>query len=106
MQITVDDLDEPLGAQTWGDEVERSNLDLVTVGRFWNPVDANVLRGCLEANGVDAYVVGEHLGTGYNFLSVASGGTRVQVPADQLVRAQEILAALERGDLAIDEAPE
>lgn len=49
---------------------------------------------------------GEHLGTAYNWLSVASGGVRVQVRQDQVAQAKEIIAAFERGDLAIDENPE
>lgn len=82
------------------------DVDLVTVARFSNPLEANVLRACLESHGIFAFVWGEHLGTAHIFLSVASGGTRVQVRSDQVDHAKEVIAAFERGDLAIDEEPE
>lgn len=82
------------------------DVDLVTVARYSNPLEANVLRACLESHGVFAFVWGEHLGTAHIFLSIASGGTRVQVRRDQVAQAKEIIAAFERGDLAIDEEPE
>lgn len=82
------------------------DVDLITVARFSNPLEANVLRACLESHGIFAFVWGEHLGTAHIFLSVASGGTRVQVRSDQVDHAKEVIAAFERGDLAIDEEPE
>lgn len=83
-----------------------SDVDLVTIARFTNPLEANVLRNCLEAHGVFAFLWGEHLGTAHHFLSVASGGMRLQVRSDQVEQAKEVIAAFERGDFAIDEEPE
>lgn len=83
-----------------------TDVDLVTVARFSNPLEANVLRGCLESHGIFAFVWGEHLGTAHVFLSVASGGMRVQVRSDQVAQAKEVIAAFERGDLAVDDEPE
>jgi hypothetical protein len=83
-----------------------SDVDLVTIARFSNPLEANVLRNCLESHGIFAFVWGEHLGTAHLFLSVASGGMRVQVRADQVEQAKEVIAALERGEFSIDEEPE
>lgn len=80
--------------------------DLVTVARFNDPLEANVLRGCLESHGIFAFLWGEHLGTTHMFLSVTTGGMRVQVRADQVEQAKEVIAAFKRGDLAIDEEPE
>jgi hypothetical protein len=82
-----------------------AHVDLVTVAQFTNVLEANVLRNCLESHGVFAFVWGEHLGTAHIFLSIISGGVRVQVRQDQVERAKEIIAAVERGDLAIDEEP-
>jgi hypothetical protein len=84
----------------------QADVDLVTVAQFTNVVEANVLRNCPESHGVFAFVWGEHLGTANIFLSIVSGGVRVQVRQDQVERAKEIIAAVERGDLAIDEEPE
>ena len=83
-----------------------AEVDLVTVAQFTNVLEANVLRNCLESHGVFAFVWGEHLGTAHIFLSILSGGVRVQVRQDQLGRAKEIIAAIERGELAIDEETE
>jgi hypothetical protein len=93
-------------AQDDGPGAPPQDLDLVTVAVFWNPLQANVLRACLESHGIFAYVWGEHLGVAHIFMSVASGGMRVQVRSDQLAEARKIMAALERGELAIDESPE
>ena len=79
------------------------DVDLVSVARFSNPVEANVLRACLESHGIYAFVWGEHLGTANVFLSMASGGIRVQVREDQVDQAKEVIAAFERGDFAIDD---
>ena len=95
---TPDELDESADPD--------SDIDLVTVAQFSNVLEANVLRNCLESHGVFAYVWGEHLGVANVFLSTISGGMRVQVRQDQVERAKEIMTALERGDLAIDEEPE
>ena len=84
---------------------ETVDLDLVTVARFSNPLKANVLRACLEAHGIFAFVWGEHLGTTHIVYSIAGGGVRVQVPGSQLAQAKEVMAAWERGELAVDDEP-
>ena len=78
-----------------------STAKLVTVAEFWDPLQASLLRAFLEAHGIFAFVWGEHLGTGHAFLSVAGGGSRVQVPGDQIAQARELMGALERGELEI-----
>jgi hypothetical protein len=82
------------------------DIDLVTVAQFSDPLKANVLRACLESNGIFAYVWGEHLGVANIFLSIAGGGMRVQVRSDQVDQAREVIAAFERGDFALDEDEE
>lgn len=82
------------------------DIDLVTVANFTNPLTANVLRACLESHGIFAYVWGEHLGIAHIFMSIASGGMRVQVRSDQVTEARAVIAAFDRGDFAIDEEPE
>lgn len=85
---------------------EEQDLDLVTVAQFSNPLQASVLRACLESHGLFVHVWGEHLGVAHIFLSIASGGVRVQVRSDQVAQAKEVIAAFERGDFALDEEPE
>jgi hypothetical protein len=79
------------------------DIDLVTVAILENPINANVLRACLESHGIFACIWGEHLGIANIFLSTASGGIRVQVRSDQVEEARAVIAAFERGDFALEE---
>ena len=88
------------------DAEDDAPVKLVTVAEFWNPIEASLARACLESCGIRAFVWGEHLGVAHTFLSVASGGMRVQVRSDQAAAAKEVLAAVKRGELAADEQPE
>jgi hypothetical protein len=87
-------------------EEENRATDLVTVAAFQNPLQANLLRACLESRGIFAYVWGEHLGMANILWSMAGGGIRVQVRSDQAVQATEIIAAFERGELELRDSPE
>lgn len=63
------------------------------------PADAFILCGCLRAAGLHATVVdGQQAAL---LLAPAIGGARVMVPADELRLAMEVLAAFERGELAL-----
>jgi hypothetical protein len=88
-------------------EQDDGAIALVTVAEFQNPLQANLMRACLESRGIFAYVWGEHLGMGNILLSVAAGGIRVQVRGDQVEQAKQVVAAVERGDLEIrDNSPD
>jgi hypothetical protein len=83
-------------------EEPREDLsDLVTVSVQWDPVKANLLRTLLESHGIFVHLWGEHLATANMFLSNAGGGTRLQVPGDQVSQARELIGAFERGELAV-----
>ena len=97
---------QPTEKSVGADELDEETVDLVTVARFSTPLKANVLRACLEAHGIFAFVWGEHLGTAHVVYSVAGGGVRVQIPESQLAQAKEVMAAWERGELEIDGEPE
>jgi len=88
------------------DEIGDETVNLVTVAHFVNPLKANVLRACLESHGIHVFLWGEHLGTTHVFFSAMAGGMRVQVPSSQVERAKDVIAAWERGELAIDDEPE
>lgn len=85
---------------------DQEPLDLVTVAHFTDPLQANVLRACLESHGIFAFLWGEHLGVAHLFLSAATGGMRVQVRSNQVAQAKAVIAAFERGDFALDEDEE
>jgi len=86
-------LEESTGG--WDDD----EVDLVTVAELWNPLEAQVLRGLLESHGVFAHVWGEHMGTANMFLSIAGGGSRVQVRSDQVTLAKELISSFERSEI-------
>lgn len=97
METTADELD---GLHEDGVPPGR---DLVTVERFTEVWEAHILRARLEAEGLLASVADEHLVAMDWFYSNAIGGVRVQVPACELDRARDILAALRRGDYELSE---
>jgi Putative prokaryotic signal transducing protein len=77
--------------------------DYKLAARCLDPTQAHVLQGCLRAAGIAAAVTDNHH-VQMNFLwAIALGGARVLVPAHQLAVAREVLAAFERGDLALQD---
>jgi hypothetical protein len=91
-QATEEGSDAPRGA----------HADLVTVSEAWDPLQANVLRGRLESEGISAYVWSEPVGT-----PDASGGrARVQVERQHLEQAKSVISAIERGDLEVPDSPD
>ena len=64
-----------------------------TVASFREPYQAHLAKGKLEAEGIPAIVLDEHLvQINFNF-SQAIGGVKVQVPEAALDEAREILKA-------------
>ena len=80
--------------------------DLVTVTRVFNSLEAEMLRGCLEAEGIPATLGDAQTIQTDTLLTVALGGIRVMVPAPFADAARQTVEAFERGALAIDELPD
>jgi hypothetical protein len=80
-------------------------VDLVTVTRVFNTLEAQMLRGCLEAEGIPATLGDVQTVQTDTLLTVALGGVRVMVPAPFADAARQTIDAFERGALAIDELP-
>ncbi|GAB2499830.1 putative signal transducing protein [Arenimonas alkanexedens] len=75
---------------------------LTTVGRYFDPWEAHVLRARLESEGIPATVAGDqHIIANWP-LSVALGGAALQVPAAYLAQAQKIVADYHAGSLEAD----
>lgn len=70
------------------------------VDRYVNAIDAHIVRGRLEAEGVPAMVGNEHLVTQNWLWSQALGGVVIRVPEGQLAQARQIIAALDKGECA------
>jgi hypothetical protein len=67
--------------------------NLVTIGRYSTPYEANMVKSQLESAGIPAFVADEYT-IGVNWLySNALGGVKVQVPESLASEAREILAA-------------
>jgi hypothetical protein len=77
--------------------------DLVMVARLYNPLEAEMLRGRLESEGVPAMVADTQTAQVNPFYKLAIGGVRVMVPEAYLAQAREIVRADARGDYALDD---
>lgn len=77
--------------------------DVVCLTRMHQLMEARVLCARLEAEGIHAVAGDAELIRANSFLTQALGGIRVMVHEANLARAAEILAALKRGDYALDE---
>jgi hypothetical protein len=71
---------------------------LITIATFTNPLEAHIVRGRLEAEGIDTSVAHEHHIWANWFLSTALGGVKLQVKPEDAQRAGEILQQEQAGD--------
>ena len=69
-------------------------------------LDAEMIKGLLEANGIQALVAGESVGTSYGLTIGPLADRDILVPARQADDARSILDAMERGDLEKPDTPE
>ena len=65
--------------------------ELVTVRAFSTVIDAHVACAVLQAAGVDASLRDEHVVSMQWLFSNAVGGVKLQVPADQVEMARDVL---------------
>ncbi len=77
--------------------------DLVTVTKFATPTEAYVFQGCLESEGIAAFVADANLLQANAFLATAVGWVRVQVAESDLHRAKGVFNSFERGEYSIDD---
>jgi hypothetical protein len=74
--------------------------DWQTLETFFNPTEAHLLQGCLQASGVPALVTDDH--TVQTHLLLASAiQVRVLVPERRLAHAKAVQAAWHRGEFAL-----
>ncbi len=67
-------------------------MELVTVFRTFSPGEAQLVRSRLDAAGFNAQVTHELSALSMDGYSMATGGVRVQVPADQADEARAFIA--------------
>ncbi len=68
-------------------------MEPVVVFRAFSPAEAQLVRSRLESAGFLVEVVGELSALSMEGYSMATGGIRVLVPADQAEEARQLLAA-------------
>jgi hypothetical protein len=69
-----------------------SAAEIVTVARFDHMPDAHIAMGRLRTEGVDCWLADEHLVQTDWLYSIAVGGIKLQVHAEDEARARSILA--------------
>jgi hypothetical protein len=77
---------------------------LVSVATQLTYTEAHVLCSLLRSEGVTVELGDAHLAAAHQFLSSATGGVRLLVQASNVPRVGEVMAALKRGDYALDDA--
>jgi hypothetical protein len=70
-------------------------MELVTVFQTFSPGEAQLVRSRLEAAGFMAEVAHELSALSMDGYSMATGGVKVQVPADQATAARALITASE-----------
>lgn len=68
-------------------------MSLITVFTALNPMDAQVVRSCLEAAGLHPTVSHELSALSLEGYALAAGGILVQVPPEEADDARELIAA-------------
>lgn len=75
--------------------------DFVILERDLAPTEAHMLCSSLQAAGIQADAGDANIVQAHGLLSIAVGGAKVRVPKDQWQAAQDVLAALKRGDFEL-----
>jgi len=77
--------------------------DWLTVARLHDAVEAQLLLGRLQADGIEAQLADQNHVQADPLIVLALGGVRVQVRRRDAAVAQSVIAALASGDYALDE---
>ncbi len=76
---------------------------LITIASFANPLDANLAKSRLEADGIDCVVTNEHIASMNWIWPLAIGGVGLQVLEEDARRALEILEGEPADEDGVDE---
>jgi Putative prokaryotic signal transducing protein len=71
----------------------------VTLCTFDNTIEAHIVKGLLESENVAFFLVGEHFFGVQVMLNVGLAHIRMQVPANQLAQAKQLLEDYRQGSL-------
>lgn len=74
------------------------STDFVPIYTANGHLNAEIIKGLLESNGIRVFLSGESLGTSYGLTMGPLAEVDVLVPASQVEDAQNVIDAMERGD--------
>ena len=77
-------------------------MSLQTIASFTDALQAHIVKGKLESEGVHATVAHEHHVWANWMISNAIGGVKIQVPKAEVKIAKDILSDLESGKFEIE----
>ena len=75
---------------------------LITIANFPYPIDANLAKSRLEAEGIDCVLTNEHIAGMNWYWPLAIGGVDLQVRESDAERAVEILESVASGEDEMD----
>ena len=67
---------------------------LVTLRTFFNATEAHIIKGLLESEGIEAYLLDEH-SAAYVYTPITVGGMRLVVRQSDIEKANEILFSID-----------
>ena len=73
-----------------------------TVASYLDPIEAHIVCGRLQAEGIDAIVSDDQTNLANWEWRQAIGGTRVRVAEDQVAAARALIADLDRGAFSLE----
>ncbi|THB70869.1 MAG: DUF2007 domain-containing protein [Gammaproteobacteria bacterium] len=77
--------------------------NLVTVAKFATPTEAYVFSGCLQSEGIGAFVADANLLQANPFMTSIVGWVRVQVSENDIEQARQILSDYQSGKYTIND---
>jgi hypothetical protein len=66
--------------------------EIITFQTYYNPMEAEIIRTKLEANGIPSFISDESLGVLYPVYNQGGGGIKLKVFARDVEKCKEILA--------------
>ncbi|WP_149195417.1 putative signal transducing protein [Luteimonas suaedae] len=76
---------------------------LVIVASYTDPIEAQIARGLLAAEGIEVHLGDEHSALANWEWRLAIGGVKLRVPEEQAMHARRVLQALDDGAYALED---
>jgi Zn ribbon nucleic-acid-binding protein len=73
-------------------------LNRVTLTTFDNTIEAHIVKGLLESENIRVFLVGEQFSSAQMFFNAGLTHIYLQVPAQQLTQAKQLLAKYKNGE--------